>query len=74
MFGIDADHAHHAFAMDDLALVAHLFNRRTDFHLETSNSLFIAVSNAPTIEVVGRKLYQNSVARQNANKMLAHLS
>jgi len=26
MFGIDADHSHHTFAVDDLALVAHLFN------------------------------------------------
>ncbi len=33
MLGIDADHPHHAFAMDDLALVAHLLYRRTDFHL-----------------------------------------
>jgi hypothetical protein len=24
VFGINADHSHHAFAMDDLALVAHL--------------------------------------------------
>jgi len=34
MFRIDANHPHHTFAMDDLALVAHLFNRRTDLHLE----------------------------------------
>ena len=33
MLGIDANHSHHAFAMDDLALVAHLLYRRTDFHL-----------------------------------------
>ena len=33
MLGVDADHSHHAFAMDDLALVAHLLYRRTDFHL-----------------------------------------
>jgi hypothetical protein len=26
MFGIDTDHSHHAFAVDDLALVAHLFH------------------------------------------------
>jgi hypothetical protein len=33
MLGVDADHSHHAFAVDDLALVAHLLYRRTDFHL-----------------------------------------
>src|SRR5712691_9384803 len=26
MFGVDANHPHHSFAVDDLALVAHLFN------------------------------------------------
>jgi hypothetical protein len=25
MFGVDANHSHHTFAMDDLALVAHFF-------------------------------------------------
>src|SRR5580704_11586834 len=32
VFRIHADHAHHAFAVDDLAFVAHLFYRRPDFH------------------------------------------
>jgi hypothetical protein len=32
MLGIRADHAHHAFAMDDLAVVAHLFNGSPNFH------------------------------------------
>ena len=33
MFGVSTNHPNHAFAMDDLALVAHLLYRRTDFHL-----------------------------------------
>src|SRR3954447_14091303 len=32
MFGIDTDDPHHAFAMDHLALVANLFDRRSNFH------------------------------------------
>jgi hypothetical protein len=33
MFGVYANHPHHTFAMDDLALVAHFFYGSTDFHL-----------------------------------------
>jgi hypothetical protein len=32
VFRIRADHAHHAFAVDDLAVVAHLFNGSPYFH------------------------------------------
>jgi hypothetical protein len=32
MLRIRADHAHHTFAVNHLALVAHLFNRRSNFH------------------------------------------
>src|SRR5580658_4694057 len=32
MLRIRADHAHHAFTMNDLALVAHFFDRCSDFH------------------------------------------
>jgi hypothetical protein len=32
VLGIRADHAHHAFAVDDLAVVAHLFNGSPYFH------------------------------------------
>src|SRR4030095_1075950 len=74
VFRIHTNHPYDTLAMDDLALVAHLFYRRTYFHHETSGSLFIAISNTPPIEVVRRKLNQNSVARKNSNKMLAHLS
>jgi hypothetical protein len=74
MFGVHTDHSYHAFAMDDLALVAHLLYRRTDFHCATSNPLFVPVSDSPTVKVVRRELHQNTIARKNANKMLAHLA
>src|SRR5688500_16477422 len=35
-------------------------------------SLLVPVCNSTAIEIVRRKLYQNSVAWKNANKMLAH--
>ncbi len=34
MLGIFANDAHDALAVDHLALIAHLFYRRTDFHLK----------------------------------------
>ena len=37
MFGIDADHSDHALAVNDLALVTHLFYGSTDFHLINLN-------------------------------------
>jgi hypothetical protein len=41
VLGIDANHAHHAFALDDLALVAHFFNACSNFHpfLRSDSSL-----------------------------------
>jgi hypothetical protein len=33
MFGIDADDAHHTFAVDHLALVADFFDGRSNFHV-----------------------------------------
>lgn len=41
VLGIYANHAHHAFALDDLALVAHFLNARSNFHpfLRSDSSL-----------------------------------
>ena len=33
VFGVRADHPHHPFAADDLAIVANLLNTRANFHL-----------------------------------------
>lgn len=38
MLGVDADHPDHAFALDNLAFVANLFNTSSDFHLKPSNA------------------------------------
>ena len=50
MFRIYTNHPHHAFAVDDFALVAHLLDRRTDFH-RGNLCLFIAVCNSAAIEI-----------------------
>jgi len=34
VLGVDTDDANNAFSFDDLAFVAHLLNRRSDFHYE----------------------------------------
>ena len=54
-------------------LVAHLLDRRTDFH-PRNLCLFIAVCNSAAIEIVRGKLHQNTIARKNANEMFPHFS
>jgi hypothetical protein len=39
MLGVDADHSHDSFALDDLALVANLLNTGPYFHSKTVRSL-----------------------------------
>ena len=56
MLGVDADHAHDTFAVDDLALITHLLYRRTHFHytfLKSSNALLVTVSYSSPIKIVG---------------------
>jgi hypothetical protein len=43
---IRADHAHHAFAVDDLAVVAHLFNGSSYFHNPSTFSTGISGLNS----------------------------
>src|SRR5215210_8340088 len=67
VLGVGADHAHHALAVDDLAVVAHLLDRSPNLHLTSplparAGSL-VAVRDAPAVQV----------ARQNAYEVLAHL-
>ena len=81
MFGIDANHSDHTLAVNDLALITHLFYGSTDFHLinlysisaKTHQQLFVPVSNSAAVQVVWRQLNQHSITRKNPNKMLAHL-
>jgi hypothetical protein len=79
MFRVDANHSHHAFAVNDLALVTHFLDRRPHFHLINLESffakpLFVTVSNSSAIKVVRRELYEHSITRKDSNEMLAHLS
>jgi hypothetical protein len=41
MFGVDANHPHHTFAVNDFALVAHFFYRSPDFHVINPQSSFL---------------------------------
>src|SRR3954465_14724618 len=41
VFRVLADHPHHAFAVDDLALIANLLYRRSDFHKTVSRFVFL---------------------------------
>jgi hypothetical protein len=72
MLGIRADHTHHALAVNDLALVANFPNGSPNFHVQYR--LLVTIRNAPTVEIVGRQLNQNSITRKNSDEMLAHLS
>jgi hypothetical protein len=77
MFGVDTDHAHNAFAVNDLALITHFLDRRTNFHytfLEVFDALLIAVSYSSPIKIVGRQLHQHSITRKNTYEVLAHLT
>ena len=48
MLGVDAEDPYDAFALDDLALVAHLFNTRSHFHRSISSSLSVHALGAQT--------------------------
>jgi hypothetical protein len=90
MFRIRANHAHHTFAMDDLAVIAHLFYGSSYLHvlIPQANAptgllaqradglvcLLISICNPAAIEIVRRKLNQNFVTGQNSDEMFAHLS
>src|SRR5205085_170881 len=39
VLGVRADHAHNALAVDDLAVVAHLLYRSSDFHFALNTSV-----------------------------------
>src|SRR5205823_14480401 len=74
----------YTFTMDDLAFIANLFYRCSYFHRPAFSSrasanvwragLFITVDNSSAIQIVGRKLHSDFIARQNAYEVLAHLA
>jgi hypothetical protein len=62
VLGIGADHPNDAFAVDDLAFVAHLLNRRPDFHDRSLLSIFIRF--APEALVAAPDHFDNPPSRR----------
>ena len=73
MLWIYTDNTHHTLTVNYLALVTNLFDGRTYLHC-TLSFLFIPVSYATAIQIVGRQLDQHPITRKNSDKMLAHLA
>src|SRR5438105_7462026 len=73
-----ADHADHAFATHDLAVLAELPNRCANLHgaspWEPRPSLLVPVDDAAPAEIVRRQLHGHLVAGQDANEVHAHLA
>ena len=72
VLGIRADHAYDTLAVNHLALIANLSDGSPDFHVQYR--LLVTIRNAPTVEIVGRQLNQNSITRKNSDEVLTHLS
>lgn len=47
---------------------------RTDARTFIALSLFISISDAPAIQIIRRKLDQNSITRKDANEVFAHFA
>ena len=73
MLWVDADNADHTLAVNHLALITNLFDGRTYLHC-TLSFLFIPVSYATAIQIVGRQLDQHPITRKNPDEMLTHLA
>jgi hypothetical protein len=72
MLGVRADHTHHTLAVNHLALVANFPNGSPNFHVQYR--LLVTIRDAPTVEIIGRQLNQNSITRKNSDEVLSHLS
>ena len=70
MFWICADDAHHALAVDYLALIANLSDGCTYLH----KALLVSISYAPAIQIVWRQFDQNSISRKNSDEVLTHFA
>src|SRR5208283_5914320 len=76
VLGVGADHPHHALAVDDLALVTNLFNRRPDFHRsalpDNSNRSTLQHSHDPAASgILGGQLHQNDIPQTQPDKVLS---
>src|SRR5436305_13875627 len=67
---VRADDLNAPVAADHLAVVAHLLDARSYFHL----CLLVAIGDAATGEVVRRQLHLDAVTGQDADVVHAHLS
>ena len=72
MAWVFADHHDVAVATNDLALVADRLDAW--LHLHGVSLLLVAIHNPAAGEVVGRKLYNHAVGRQNADVVLSHFA
>ena len=68
MLGVLADDHNFALALDDLALLTHRLNGRSDFHLNAS-LLLASPGNTAACQVVGRHLNSNLIAGENSDKI-----
>src|SRR6266478_3841436 len=73
---VDANHPHHAAAVNHLALVTNLFYRCPYFHNPYSSlaELLVTLHNPAARQIVRRKLHRDFVSRQNQDEILAHLA
>ncbi len=56
MFRVLADNAHDSLAVNHLAFIAHLFNRRPDFHLSSPSQRSQLVGQTNNVSVSGSPL------------------
>src|SRR5262249_53378569 len=76
VFRILADYPHYSTAVDNLALVTDLFDRRSYFHSSPLISLpvlFIPVDNPSAGQIIRRELHYHLVARQYLYEIFTHL-
>src|SRR3990170_6451593 len=73
---VAANHPNHPAPVDDLALIANLFDRRAYLHLYSPflRRLLVAIYDPAARQIVGRQLHRHPVSRQDADEILAHLS
>ena len=73
MSNVDANHPHDSFAPDHLALAAYLLNRCSNLHI-FALSLFLAVDNPSSAQVVRRELYLDLISGEDLDIVHAHFS
>ena len=72
MLRIRANYAHDSLAVNHLALVANFSDGSPNLHLKHRS--LVTICDTPAVEIVGRQLNQNPIARKNSDEVLAHLS